>query len=57
MGWPVATISSLDACFLEDLGPRSGEDGELPGQAAKGYVSGICIWGRRSFHEALALLC
>lgn len=37
MGWPAATVSLSGARFLEDPGAGSGEDGELPGQAAKGW--------------------
>lgn len=40
MGWPAATVSLSGAGFLEDPGAGCGEDGELPGQAAKHWGEG-----------------
>lgn len=41
----------------EDPGAGAGEDGELPGQVAKGCISGVCIWGRGRLRGSSGFHC
>ena len=47
----------LQSNYQEDPGAGAGEDGELPGQVAKGRISGVCIWGRGRLRGSSGFRC
>ena len=47
----------LPSACQEDPRAGAGEDGELPGQAAKGCISGVCICGRGRLHGSSGFHC
>lgn len=56
--WPLI-VCQVFISWRPQLGGQagSGEDGELPGPAAKFCVPGICIWWRESFYRSSGFHC